>query len=361
MASAREPHDWSGNIKAISIALTILALLVTFTALDSGPDVSELLAEEQKPVPTLVEGGVNWEATADRILPSVVSIGVTDGESSSSGSGIIWDREGHVLTNAHVVERAGKDGTVQVVLADSTLYEARVLGLDRLADVALVKLINPPNDLVPAKWKDGARVGEPVMAVGSPLGLSGSVTTGIVSAVDRPIIPSSQDSPDAGIINGLQTNAAINQGNSGGALVNGYGEVVGMNSAIATDGSGTGFIGIGFSIPTAVVESVASYLKKGEEFPYGRLGVQVTGGAGEQKSGQALGAMVTEIGAGSPAEAAGLRLGDIVVALNGKRVVGQSQIVGYVNTIPRGEKVKLKVLRRGGVRTIEATLGAPVS
>src|SRR5665647_2127946 len=189
----------------------------------------------------------NWSVTAAAVSPSVVAISVTSGQSGGQGSGVIFDTQGHILTNNHVVAAGGQNSQITVTLNDKRTYDATVVGTDPTTDLAVVKLTNAPSDLKAIALGDAnaLTVGEPVMAVGNPLGLAGTVTTGIVSALNRPVTTSDQQqgdptqqqsAADPVVTNAIQTSAAINPGNSGGALVNASGQLVGINSAIASLG-----------------------------------------------------------------------------------------------------------------------------
>ncbi len=189
----------------------------------------------------------NWTATSAAVSPSVVAISVTSDAGGGQGSGVVIDREGHILTNNHVVTGAGSSPKIEVTLNDGRTYAATIAGTDASTDLAVITLSDPPKDLAPIALgdSDALKVGDPVMAVGNPLGLAGTVTTGIVSALDRPVSTgtdeggSDQQAPPV-VTNAIQTSAAINPGNSGGALVNAGGQLVGINSSIATLGSSGG-------------------------------------------------------------------------------------------------------------------------
>ena len=219
----------------------------------------------------------NWAVTAAAVSPSVVAITVTSGQGGDQGSGVIFDTSGHILTNNHVVAGAGQGSQITVTLNDLRTYDATVVGTDPSTDLAVIKLTNGPKDLKAIALGDAnaITVGEPVMAVGNPLGLAGTVTTGIVSALNRPVTTSDQQQTDpfgqqsaasSVVTNAIQTSAAINPGNSGGALVNANGQLIGINSAIASLGSSSGTssqsgnIGIGFAIPVDQAQSIADQL-----------------------------------------------------------------------------------------------------
>src|SRR6478735_12565820 len=220
----------------------------------------------------------DWAAVSAAVSPSVVSIDVTTQQGSGAGSGVVFDKSGHILTNNHVVGDATGNGAITVTLNDGRTYAATIVGTDPSTDLAVIKLTNGPSDLTPITLGDSEalKVGDPAMAVGNPLGLSGTVTTGIISALNRPVstgtasespLGQQQTSGDEVVTNAIQTSAAINPGNSGGALVNAKGELIGINSSIASlgqssSGSQSGNIGIGFAIPVKEAKSIADQLIK---------------------------------------------------------------------------------------------------
>ncbi|MBQ1039657.1 trypsin-like peptidase domain-containing protein [Micromonospora sp. C81] len=291
---------------------------------------------------------------AASVQDSVVSITTDSGE----GSGVVLSADGYVLTNNHVVANAA-GGAVQVIFADGKKADAKVIGTDPKTDLAVVKA-NGVSDLKPAKFgdSDAMQVGDQVLALGSPLGLQGSVTSGILSARDRtiragegqPQDPSQQQSQAVSSISGLlQTDAPINPGNSGGALVNTRGEVIGVNTAIATSGQSTGNIGVGFAIPSNKAKDVAGKLQRGEKVSHPSLGV----GVNQAEGGGALVASVTP---GSPAEKAGLQRGDVVTRFGDKPVNDSDDLVGAVQAGKVGDRVEVQFKRNGTEKSVTVTL-----
>ncbi|MFC8847473.1 MULTISPECIES: trypsin-like peptidase domain-containing protein [unclassified Micromonospora] len=287
---------------------------------------------------------------AASVQDSVVSI--TAG--SSEGSGVILTEDGYVLTNNHVVASAtGK--TVKVVFADGKSVDAEIVGTDPKTDLAVVKA-GGVSGLKAATFgdSDAMQVGDQVLALGSPLGLQGSVTSGIVSARDRTIQAgeSQQQDPRQGVtsISGLlQTDAPINPGNSGGALVNTRGEVIGINTAIATSGQSTGNIGVGFAIPSNKAKDVAGKLQRGEKVSHPALGV----GVNPAENG---GALVTSVTPGSAAEKAGIQQGDVITKF-GDTVINESDdLVGAVQARKVGDRVEVQYQRNGSAATATVTL-----
>src|SRR5690606_9917776 len=301
----------------------------------------------------------DWGAVAANVSPSVVSIGVASQAGSGAGSGVVWDTSGHIVTNAHVVAGAER---VQVTLADGRSYDAEVAGADPATDLALLTLTNPPDDLRPITVGDdeALAVGDPVMAIGNPLGLSGTVTTGIVSALDRPVTtraaggagqaPGTQQAEPV-VTNAIQTSAAINPGNSGGALVDANGALIGINSSIASlsapMGGQAGNIGIGFAIPVGEVSSIVEQLIEDGTAEHAFLGVGLADASVDQDGATLHAAGVTRVESGSPADGAGLQEGDVITAIDGERVTDSLALVAQVRQRTAGEEIRLTYVRDG--------------
>lgn len=302
-------------------------------------------------------------AVADRLLPSTVQISAEfEGQDGgATGSGFVLDRQGHVVTNNHVVEDAdASEGAIEVVDDAGNRYDAEVVGRSPVYDLAVLYVADA-RGLRPAALGASAalRVGEGVVAIGSPLGLSSTVTAGIVSALNRPV--TTGDSADnSSYINAVQTDAAINPGNSGGPLVNLRGQVVGVNSAIATAGGSiggeAGNIGVGFAIPIEQVRVTADQILRTGEAQYPVIGAQVrTGGV---SSGE--GAEIDEVNPDTPAEQAGLEKGDVITEVDGDRVTDGIALIVAIRSHQPGEDVEFTIERGGDERTITVTLGAEV-
>ncbi|GAA1841503.1 S1C family serine protease [Asanoa iriomotensis] len=298
---------------------------------------------------------------AQKVEPSIVSVTTGSGE----GSGVVLTDDGYVLTNNHVVASAGGD-TVQVVFDNGKRASATIVGTDPKSDLAVVKATGV-SGLSPAKFGDSSavQVGDTVLALGSPLGLQGSVTAGIISAKDRTIRTQSeqqqqpnpfgggdsQQQPTATSLSGLlQTDAPINPGNSGGALVNTNGEVIGINTAIATSGQGNGSIGVGFAIPSAKAEQVANALRNGEKVSHAALGVQVA----DQENGN--GAIISAVSPNSAAAKAGLQQGDVVTKFGDEAITSSDELVAAVQSHKVGDQVQLTYTRNGSENTATVTL-----
>jgi S1-C subfamily serine protease len=294
------------------------------------------------------------------------------GTETATGSGFVIDTEGHIVTNNHVVEEASK---VEVKIGSSDKsYEAEVVGADPATDIALLKVNAPADSLDPLALGNSKKVevGEPVVAIGNPFGLDRTVTSGIVSALQRQI-----QAPNGwSISHVIQTDAAINPGNSGGPLINSSGAVIGINSQIQTGGSGDGNVGIGFAIPIDTVREVVKQIEEHGEVKHAYLGI--SGGSVTPELAQALklpvesGVLVNEVVKGGPADDAGvkggdtsatieganIRLGgDIITKIDGKKVVGMEEVINAVNEAKPGEKMTLTVYRGSGTKEITVTLG----
>ncbi|MGB0099028.1 MAG: trypsin-like peptidase domain-containing protein [Nocardioides sp.] len=322
------------------------------TGLDGVDTVSE------PPLP--VDNG-SIAAVAARLLPSTVQISAElDGQAGgATGSGFVLDRQGHIVTNNHVVEEADSDdGAIEVVDDQGNRFAAEVVGRSPVYDLAVL-YVPKARGLEPAALgaSQALRVGEGVVAIGSPLGLSSTVTAGIVSALGRPVTTGST-ADDSSYINAVQTDAAINPGNSGGPLVNLRGQVVGVNSAIATTGGSfggeSGNIGVGFAIPIEQVRITTDQILRTGAAEYPVIGAQVrTGGrvAGD-------GAEIDEVNPDTPAEEAGLQKGDLVTSVDGVRVLDGIELIVAIRTHRPGESIEFTIVRDGDEQTLELTLGA---
>ncbi|CCG01566.1 trypsin-like peptidase domain-containing protein [Blastococcus saxobsidens] len=304
-------------------------------------------------------------AAAAKAAPSVVTVYVSSGAGAGSGSGVVLTADGYVLTNNHVVAGdGGSTGTVQVRTADGTLYDAEVVGTDPAFDLAVLRLADA-QDLVAAVFADSdeVQVGDIAVAIGAPLGLSNTVTDGIISATGRAVATgSTQD--DATVLDAIQTDAAINPGNSGGALVDGAGEVIGINTAIATVASGvpggqsqSGNIGVGFAIPGNSAQRIAQEIIQTGSATRALLGVRASTATDDGNREVGTGAEVVSVEPGSAAEAAGLREGDVVSAVGERPVTTSTELTAAIRSQAPGNTVELTVRRGSGTRTVEVTLG----
>ncbi|MBO3736435.1 trypsin-like peptidase domain-containing protein [Actinoplanes flavus] len=343
---------------ALLIALTAGGVgAATALALDGGNAVNTVQSGNSSVTRVVDRSSLAQIAAA--VQDSVVSITTGSGE----GSGVVLTADGYIVTNNHVVSTA-QGSNVTVIFADGTKTQATVVGTDERTDLAVIKATGV-SDLKAATFGDSAQiqVGDTVLALGSPLGLEGSVTAGIISAKDRTIQSGGeeQQSPFGGqqqqqqqsgtttMTGLLQTDAPINPGNSGGALVNTNGEVIGINSAIATSGSSTGNIGLGFAIPSNKAKQVAEALMQGKKVSHPALGVSVT----DAENG---GALISNVTSGSAADKAGLQTGDVVTAADGKAIDDSDDLVAAVQAGAVGQKMTLNFTRNGSKQTVTVTL-----
>lgn len=328
-----------------------------------------IAAAPGQPAANLPAGSV--EQVAAKVMPSVVKLQIDMGQASGEGSGIILSPDGLILTNNHVVAGAGGDDAAQpastggvtrtVTFSDGRSVPFTVVGTDPTGDLAVVRAQGVSN-LTPIALGSSAdvKVGQNVVAIGSPLGLQGTVTTGIVSALDRPVAAGGGPDAQLSVLDAIQTDAAINPGNSGGALVNMNGELIGVNSAIATMGGGqsgspeaqSGSIGLGFAIPVDQAKRIADELVSGGTATHGSLGVQLS------NKTTATGAAIAGVEAGSPAAAAGLPDGAVITKLDNRVIDGPEALIAAVRSKAPGDTVSLTYLDASGAQqTAQVTLG----
>jgi putative serine protease PepD len=318
------------------------------------------------------------------VLPSVVKVNVTGSSEAGSGSGIVLSKDGEILTNNHVVAVAGKSGSISVNFNDGTTKKATIIGTDPLTDIAVIKA-EGVDDLTPAALgkSSALRVGQTVVAVGSPFGLNATVTSGIVSALNRPVSVSTdesqgqsqdpfgfgdgqqqQQSPSQSLSTtypAIQTDAAINPGNSGGPLVDLSGRVVGINSSIRTASDSTsstdegGSIGLGFSIPIDEVLPIATQIIDKQTPTHARLGVEVSDVSGSSLN---QGGKLQSVESGGAADKAGLEKGDVITKVDDEVIDGSESLVATVRGHRPGDKVSITYLRDGKTDTTTADLGS---
>ncbi|PKW14463.1 S1C family serine protease [Saccharopolyspora spinosa] len=317
----------------------------------TNPDVTLAEVEQGKDRP---KGTV--AAVAQRVVPAVVSIEVRVGAQGGSGSGVVIDGNGYVVTSNHVISMAADTPNAQVatVFHDGTRAPARIVGRDVKTDLAVIKVEVSNPTVAQLGSSDGLAVGDEVIAIGSPLGLAGTVTTGIVSSVHRPMRLAGEGTDTNAVIDAIQTDAAINPGNSGGALVDGNGAVVGINSAIRTLGAGGegGSIGLGFAIPIDDVRRIAQELIRTGNVQHANLGVN----AKSVSDGLADGAQVQNVQDGSAAATAGIAEGDVIVKIGERKVAGADELIVAVDRHPVGERVPVTVVRQGRELVLDVTL-----
>jgi putative serine protease PepD len=372
-----EPRERRGPSTSVFL---IVSMVVALVAGALGAGVGVIVGGSDRPGTVDLGGGASSNGSknrdpgsvagiAQRLVPSVVMIKVSNGTEGGAGTGFIV-RGGYVVTNNHVVAPAVNGGSMQVVFNDGKTTTARIVGHDPTSDIAVIK----PATLGGRKAltlgnSDDLAVGDPVIAIGSPLGLAGTVTTGIVSALNRPVSTTGEGGESA-FINAVQTDAAINPGNSGGPLVDSRGEVIGVNSAIATLGSQTlgsdkqqsGSIGLGFAIPSNQVKRVAEQLISGGKATHPIIGAcidmayQGSGARIATSNSQACkgGAIVP----GGPAQKAGLKAGDIITSFDGKTITGSDELIVAIRAKSPGQQVRIDYLRGNRRGTTELTVGA---
>jgi putative serine protease PepD len=303
-------------------------------------------------------------AVAAKILPSVVSLEVRRGNSGDTGTGIVISSDGYILTNNHVVADVSKGARLSVVFADEQQVPGTVVGRDTVNDLAVVR-VDEVSGLRAATLGSsaGLAVGDPVIAVGSPLGLAGTVTTGIISALDRPVAAGDSSSNADDLIDAIQTDAAINPGNSGGPLLDADGAVIGVNSAIATLSAGNalgssqgGNIGLGFAIPIDQAKRIASQIIAHGYATHAVIGVHIDGGFAGVGAQIASGSSAVE--PAGPAGKAGLRAGDVIVALDGRTITSAEELIALIRKHAPGERITVTYVRSGHRRTATVVLGS---
>ncbi|TQM38926.1 S1C family serine protease [Pseudonocardia cypriaca] len=355
-----EPRSRTGSSRrGTLIALTLVAMLLSGVI---GGVVGHSLAGSGRggsigvlglPLPSIDTASAPTtpvEAVAARVLPSVVQLRVDGPTASGEGSAMVLSADGLLLTNNHVVEQAAESGTVTAVFQDGATATAAIVGRDPSSDLAVIRAQNMTG-LVPVELgnSDSLRVGQQVVAFGAPLGLGGTVTTGIISAVDRAVNVGEETGANTPtVLNALQTDAAINPGNSGGPLVDMDGRVVGINSAIATTGAQGGSIGVGFSIPINQARRVAEELERTGRASRAVLGVTVI------DDPRQAGAVIKGVTPGGAAEQAGIREGDIVLRFGDQRISTGTDLQAAVGSRAPGEVIEVQLADR----TVQATLTA---
>ena len=340
------PPRWRGRLAAgaaggAASAVLMTAALLGFGVLDR--DAVGTGSQPQAVAPSV--GGARPNGNVQRIYESAREGVVSVRAGSGTGTAFVVDRDGTLVTNAHVV---GSSRTVQVQFADDETAQARVAGVDRSSDLAVLKVDTDdtgPLHALELADSDGVRTGQLAVAIGSPFGLPQTATSGIVSGTGRHI-----QAPDGFQIDRvIQTDAPINPGNSGGPLLDARGRVVGVNSQIATGGSSRGSVGIGFAVPSNTVADVVPRLERGETIQRPFLGVSTTQGSS--------GALVREVTSGGPAQDAGIRTGDVIVRVGGERVAEPGDVAAAIQDLRPGQSVAVEVRRGGDSRTLQVELG----
>ncbi|CAM4016901.1 S1C family serine protease [Smaragdicoccus niigatensis] len=295
------------------------------------------------------------QAVAEKVLPSVVTIEVAGNQVEGEGTGIVLNADGLILTNNHVASAAGKKAQINVVFSDGSKSAATLVGADPVSDIAVIRVDKTGLTPITVGSSGNLVVGQQVVAVGSPLGLDGTVTTGIISSLDRPVSTSGESNNQNSVIDAIQTDAAINPGNSGGPLVDMNGALIGVNTAIATlgssQGSQTGSIGLGFSIPVDQAMRVARQLIDTGKATHAMIGVQVP------MKDDAEGARVTAVTAGGAAAAAGIPKGAIITKVDNRVITDGSALIAAIRSHSPGDKVQVTYTDpAGGSKTVTVTL-----
>jgi putative serine protease PepD len=303
---------------------------------------------------------------AQEVLPSVVKIDVSNGQESGSGSGIVLSSDGQILTNNHVVEVAGDSGSISVSFNDGSSAPAKILGTDPLTDTAVIQA-EGVDGLTPTTIGKSSdlQVGEGVVAIGSPFGLESTVTSGIVSALDRPVDVGSDAEGNSTTYPAIQTDAAINPGNSGGPLVDLDGNLVGINSSIRTSSSSAseqgGSIGLGFAIPIDEVMPIVEQMINGETPTHARLGISVSDIANQSGAEVTEGAAIQDVTDGSTADSAGLQQGDVITKVDDKLIAGADSLVATIRSYRPGDEVTVTFERDGDTQTARLELDSDAS
>jgi putative serine protease PepD len=306
---------------------------------------------------------------ANKVLPSVVTISVKGGSSGGTGTGEIIRSDGYILTNNHVIAVAAGGGSISVRFNDGTSSVATLVGRDPLTDIAVIKVSSAQTlPAIPIGTSVSVEVGQPVVVLGAPLGLSSTVTSGIVSALDRTVNVPGEDSQSALLIDALQTDAAINPGNSGGSMVNCAGQLIGIPSAgasvpSASGESNGGSIGLGFAIPVDLAIDEADEIIATGRVVHAYLGLQATpvSANANRIDGAAEGLLVTGIDPSGPAQTAGFLTGDIIISIDGQPAVSTDQLELLTLSKKPGTTVDFAILRNGSRATLSVTLAAQPS
>ncbi len=321
---------------------------VGYTVAQSNSSSSTTVASGGSVVPA--SGSI--AAVAAAVQPSVVQLNVSGSQGDGTGTGFVVSSDGYIVTNNHVAGDPGNGGTIEVTFVDGSTATGKLVGADPGYDIAVVKVDRTDLPALTLGSSDAVNVGDVAIAIGSPLGLQGTVTSGIISALNRPVTAGGQG--DVAYINAIQTDAAINPGNSGGPLVNAAGEVIGVNSAIATLGMGdaSGSIGLGFAIPVDTAKRIIDELINTGTSQTPIIGVQL------DMSFEGPGGVVAQVTSRSPAQAAGLQEGDVITKVDGNIISDSTGLIVAIRANAPGDKIELTVLRNGDTLTVQLTLAA---
>jgi putative serine protease PepD len=354
----------AGKVVAIAVASGLLAGVVggvgayaVAERVDSGSLTSSGAVIPQTDADLSARPAGSTATVAAAVLPTVVQITERSGSGGGTGSGFVIRDDGYILTNNHVVEGAADGGSLSVTFQDGTTRSAKIVGRDSSYDLAVIKVDAEGLATATLGNSDGVVVGDTAIAIGSPLGLDGTVTSGIISSLNRPVTAGGEG--ESSFINAIQTDAAINPGNSGGPLVDAEGKVIGVNSAIASlgqsQGQQSGSIGLGFAIPVNQAKRVAEEIISTGRSTHPVIGVKVDvqfGGPGAQ---------ISEVNGGGPAEQAGLQPGDVVLAVGDRQVDDSTELIVAIRSYAPGDTVTFRVKDGTGSRDVQVTLGSDSS
>jgi S1-C subfamily serine protease len=357
------------GLRQVSLTLALVLVLAALLAGAAGGVVGYYAADRASPLlnphttlssvsPSVSRPPGSVADIARRVLPAVVSVEVRTPSGAGTGSGVVIDGNGYILTNNHVISSAAdsKSGTLRAIFSDETIVAARIVGRDPKSDLAVLKVETKGLTVAQLGDSSGLAVGDPVIAIGSPLGLAGTVTAGIVSALNRPVRLDGDGTDSDAVANAIQTDAAINPGNSGGALVDGSGTVIGINTAIATLSTGgrssSGNIGVGFAIPINEARKIAQQLIRTGKAQHATLGVHVN----SVTDGTQDGALVDSVTPGGSAAKAGLREGDVITRVDDHLVTGADSLTVQIREHDIGAVVTLTYIRSGATRRTTAIL-----
>ena len=342
------------SIVSAIVCVVVMAFVLTqgLIPIPGAGTLADVGAQSPSKGTAVVKGGQapDWRSVAKNVSGGVVSIQARNSKNMSKGSGAIIDKQGHVVTNNHVI--AGMQ-QLQVTLSNGQIYKAKLVGTDKTTDLAVLKVDGLPSSVKPVDFadSDALAVGQPVMAIGNPLGYDDTATTGIVSALNRPVSVMDDQSRSEIVTNAVQIDAAINPGNSGGPTFDASGKVIGINSSIAATsarGGTAGSIGIGFAIPSNLVKRVVNEIIKHGSVKHVALGIMVKSVNVTQNNITRGGAQVASVTPGAPAAKAGMRAGDTIVAFNGKSVTSNYSLLGFVRATALGDKATITVVRGNG-------------
>lgn len=344
---------YNSNFFALAVVIALIAGAIgAVIGRGSSTDIGANLVDTKNIVERAPD---SIAALAARVIPAVVSISVKASSGSDTGSGFFLDSNGYILTNNHVVRSAATIGTITVELSNGRKYPAKLIGRDSSYDLAVLKIDVTSAPTLQLGNSDNVLVGDAVIAIGSPLGLSGTVTSGIISSKNR-AVTTGDGAGESSFINALQTDAAINPGNSGGPLVDATGAVIGVNSAIATLGYGSqsGSIGLGFAIPINQAKKTADQLIKNGSATYPIMGISVdtrfTG------TGALISSETNGITPGGPASKAGLKVGDVITKIDGKAIENSDELIVAIRSKNIGDRIKIEYQRNNVTRETTVTL-----